>query len=191
MAGQALPDSLAREGDMMVDALVQDLSGLQDAEIVLCRDGRLPAVPGNVVCHVIDDPEPQSILSLVQPNDYVWLIAPETADCLLHWARSFRQAQVQLLVADSDSLRVCSSKYRTFEALRAAGIPTVNTYLKTADLPVNPAGYIMKPDDGAGADGVTFFIDKPQLHRFLETHHADNHVLQPYIEGCHMSLTSV
>ncbi|MGH8600628.1 MAG: hypothetical protein ACRET1_08180, partial [Burkholderiales bacterium] len=45
---KAVPASLAREGEVMAQALMRDLAELSGVEVLTTRDARLPSVPERV-----------------------------------------------------------------------------------------------------------------------------------------------
>jgi len=89
LAGQDLPVSLIKEGDMMVNALVNDLLKLNQNTILLCRDIRLQHNMTGVNTFYLDEKLLKDVHKQVQSDDVVWLIAPEIDNSLYKLSQSF------------------------------------------------------------------------------------------------------
>ncbi len=198
LSGAPLPDGLRREGDMMLRALVKDLSELPDVEIVLTRDDRLadPGLPGELrwigaggnpwaawghhICNV----------------DAVWPIAPETGGILERLSRLVVDAGRRLIGSPPDAVRLSASKRLMAAHLAAHGVATAATRPLTASppdtLPASAAGWIVKPDDGAGAEETFLLPTRADLRRWLAGRRdASRFVLQPYLDGPAASLSLI
>lgn len=189
LSGRELPVSLAREGDLMASALVNDLKQLPGDEIILCRDERLSGLDADIQYCIVSQQAQATVLQAINNDDLVWLIAPETGGCLVEWAELFMQQPVQVLVSGIDSLRVCSSKFKTCEKLKQHGIPVIHTVVVGQPVPASENGWIIKPDDGAGAEGVRVFSSEQQLQSFIAEIDPANWVIQPRVNGSAMSLS--
>jgi predicted ATP-grasp superfamily ATP-dependent carboligase len=191
-----LPPGLAREGDMMVDALVKDVAALDGIEIVLLRDSRLApmAVPG--ACRVIQvDENPWAVWrAAIEQVDAVWPIAPETGGALLRLSELVSRAGRTLIGSRPRSVSLTTSKRATAGHLashRVAVVPTVRARgVMHQGLPDGKHGWVVKPDDGAGAEATRLFRRADELRRWLATSSgADNLVVQPYMPGVAASLS--
>ncbi|MEQ8428489.1 MAG: ATP-grasp domain-containing protein [Gammaproteobacteria bacterium] len=189
LSGRELPVSLAREGDLMASALVNDLKQLPGDEIMLCRDERLPGLDADIQYCIVSQQAQATVLQAINNDDLVWLIAPETGGCLVEWAELFMQQPVQVLVSGIDSLRACSSKFKTCEQLKQHGIPVIHTVVAGQPVPASENGWVIKPDDGAGAEGVRVFSSEQQLQSFIAEIDPANWVIQPRVNGSAMSLS--
>lgn len=189
LSAQEMPVRLASEGELMVTALVNDLKQLPDADILLCRDMRLPKLDADIeYCSVSQQPQ-ATVLQAINNADLVWLIAPETGGCLVEWSKLFMQKPAQVIISDVESLRTCSSKFKTCEQLKQHGIPVIQTVAVGQPVPPNDIGWVVKPDDGAGAEGIRVFSSEQQLQSFLAEIDMADWVIQPRIEGTAMSLS--
>ena len=93
LANEALPDYLAREGLMMRTALLDDLSAVENLELIVLNDVRIsePQVKGSVL---LIEPGINLLSYLTTIHDgfeAVWLIAPESSGILLEWQQFFMQ----------------------------------------------------------------------------------------------------
>jgi predicted ATP-grasp superfamily ATP-dependent carboligase len=188
-AGQPLVPGLAREGDMMLRALLDDLALLPGIDIVATRDPRLPPLPAVETIDPAVAPDPAGVFARgVAAADAAWPTAPESSGTLEHLARETLRQRRLLLGCRPDAVRLTASKRATALALRAAGIPVVPTYAAADELPATPGSWVVKPDDGAGCDG-TFLV--PDWRAAVTRLDAAPHglVAQPWIDGTAMSLS--
>ena len=195
-AGSPLPPGLAREGDMMVDALVKDVAALDGVDIVLLRDSRLApmAVPGP--CRVVRvDENPWEVWrAAIEQADAVWPIAPETGGALLRLSELVVCAGRTLIGSRPHSVSLTTSKQTTAAHLASRGVPVVPTVrardVRCQDLPDGEHGWVVKPDDGAGAEATRLFRSADELRQWLTVSTgADNLVVQPYVPGMAASLS--
>ncbi len=189
LAGSELPDSLAREGDLMVRALVHDLKRIQGDTLILCRDKRLEKFADDIDYLVIDD-EPRTVIQqALLANDLVWLITPESDGCLVDWATWFQTQPITLLLSGIDSITTCTSKYDTAAVLRQHAVPVIDGVRSGDVIPAGDHGWVVKPDTGAGAEDVMYFKHRQRLVDYLETHNNEELLVQPFVPGQAMSLS--
>ncbi len=180
-AGVPLPSGLLAEGEMMLRALLADLAAIPGIALRASRDARLPsiAIPGEIVavgrrpCWEIWGEE-------IAAADAFWPIAPESDGILL---RLSEMAAGKILLGSSpEAVRLCASKIATSQHLAAHGIVTVPSLAPGV---ASPHGVIVKPDDGAGAEGVRFFTDPAAaMARGIA-----GLIAQPFIPGAPESLS--
>ena len=190
LTNQELDFKLAQEGELMVAALVKDLKQIPDASIALCRDARLDRSGQDIEYVVINEHPHDEIRQAIQPDDIVWLIAPESDNCLVEWAEWFNEQNSMPLLSDIQSLRICTSKYQTAKLFQRHDIQVIPTQRADDEISVSEHGWIVKPDDGAGAEQIMVFSDRKQLDNCLANHGNNNNlVVQPYMKGRNMSLS--
>lgn len=188
-----LPPSLLNEGLMMRDALLKDIAVLNDYHIISCHDYRLQA-PAQVQKSeaVTAGNFDQVFDELLLEADMVWLIAPETDGILLNLSQRCQKKNVLQIGCGLETIQVCSYKTRTAEALQAAGIPTlpvmsVEAWLQMFDqhsLSASQQKWIIKPEDGAGCDGIFLFDSPHAMAAWLRAGGAsEKHICQPYQVG--------
>jgi predicted ATP-grasp superfamily ATP-dependent carboligase len=166
---------------MMVDQLVADLSALPGITVALAA---IPpfAPPQAELVSIKPDSDVSSLWQrLIAHADIVWPIAPETGGALQEVAAKARQYCNRTLISDGDTLAVTSSKRRTTEHLAWHGIAAVPTYLPGATPQSSPHGWVVKPDDGAGAEDTYRSPSPPPAN--------GNTVVQPYVPGEALSLS--
>ena len=132
MISEKIPASLAKEGLLMLQNLINDLAELSFAELIILLDWRIEDLNVPLNCQVVRILENQSIVeilnSLIQSVDYVWPIAPEIdyeLEKITHWVE---QKNIQLLNSSSVAVNICSDKWKTFQALHTNKIPCVETF---------------------------------------------------------------
>jgi tyramine---L-glutamate ligase len=196
LLGSSLPPGLAREGDMMLGALVKDVAALDGIDIVMTRDARLGAVNLPAQCHVMSGAETPwaAWRSIIETVDAVWPIAPETGGALARLSDLALTAGRCLIGSRPEAVEIAGSKFATAERLAACGIATVATIrAETARRGALPAGYdrwVLKPDDGAGAEATRLFCRREDLTRALHAAPSPaGMVVQPYVAGAAASLS--
>ena len=193
MAGKPLPDSLAAEGSMMLQALLGELKLLPQIELLVAVDERCLHLPelANVETVVIN--AQQNVLDvlpqLIALCDAVWPIAPETDGVLATIARLVTAQQKILLASCVEAILVCGDKLATYDLLHALYLPVVATQLLKDFMPA--AGrYVIKPRDGVGCLGGVIIDDGRCLpERLLNTAAPELYLIQPYHQGLAISLS--
>lgn len=185
---EPLPASLAREGLLMRDALLRDLAGLADVEVVATYDKRVPSPQADQVLAIsTGDDIWQTWSDCIRAADAVWLIAPETDSILLRLTELVESHGKTLLGSASRAVALTSSKYETCRALQAAGIAAVPTYRFEAWLRQQGQRWVVKPDDGVGCSDSAYFDSNHALRQWMHGREA-THVIQPFQYGAAASL---
>jgi predicted ATP-grasp superfamily ATP-dependent carboligase len=189
LAAQPLRPRLAREGDLMLHALLQDLSDLPHVRVAASRDPRLPPVPGVAAMAPAPGEEPWALYARgLRSADAAWPIAPETDGALERLSRDTVALGKRLLGSHPDAVRLAASKRETARVLGAAGVPAVPTFAAGDRLPPLAGAWVVKPDDGAGCDGVLVVPDWRVAGERLAGD-PGRLVGQPWIDGCALSLS--
>lgn len=139
----------------MADSLARELLEA-GCSVVLCRDRRAgPAPPGveTVEMRGTRPPWRQWAQSLAG-SGLLWPVAPETGGAMAALARLGRNSGIPVMASEAESLRVAASKRRTAAVLGRAGVPVIPTAPLGLPWPRSGQGWVIKPDDGAGAEGV-------------------------------------
>ncbi|AOF81891.1 ATP-grasp domain protein [Methyloversatilis sp. RAC08] len=186
LAGQRhLPPSLLREGQLMHDALLRDAAALPDIEIILLHDARLPppGFPAHLIVVTDDDAFDAGFAACfdraLDAADAVLVVAPETGGVLAALTSRVTGAGKTLLGCDADACRIGASKSMTATCLAGAGINVLPHFTDAATLPALPGRWVVKPDDGAGCDGLRVF---DTVHRAAQALHP-GFVAQPWMAG--------
>jgi len=197
-AGRPLPDALVRAGDIMLRALVADLAEIPDIQVVTTRDDRLPDPGLRAELHWIDSThDPWGVWGeLIAQCDAAWPIAPETDGALRRWSELIRSSGCTLIGSAPEALSITSSKQRTAASLSALGIPVVPTLrlvpALAGALPPSSTGWVIKPDNGAGAEDTWLMPGLADLRAWSQAHtdHA-RFVVQPWVHGVAASLSLI
>jgi predicted ATP-grasp superfamily ATP-dependent carboligase len=178
--------SLVHEADLMVRALITDLRDIPGVSVVTTRDHRLPVIDAadTLVVDRVQDPLIAFDRCLEQA-EAAWVIAPETGGALERLTRRVEESGRPLLGCGSAAVALTASKRATAEALVAAGLAVVPTFAAVDEIPPLPGLWVVKPDDGAGAEDTVRCWDADaaaeRMRRGL--------VAQPWIEGDNLSLS--
>ncbi len=195
-AGASLPPGLVREGDMMLGALVKDLAELPGVELVTTRDRRLPdaALPATVV-PITAGGDPWAMWrAQVAEADATWPIAPETGGILERLSGLVLECRRPLLGSRPTAVRLAASKRDTALRLAEHGLATLSTVpLASAmadGMPPGHHGWVVKPDDGAGAEDAYVLRSVAELRRWSRARQdIARFVVQPFVEGAAASLS--
>lgn len=161
-------ESLAREGQMMLDALLSNFEKLADIEVIMATKNDF-----------------QHQLKTV---DAVWVIAPEFDGILERFCRDVENANKRLLTSPAKAVALTANKLTTFQILHAAQIPTVPTEIFNSAQPYDVTKeWIIKPIDGAGAENTFLLMSEkdwaalPSLEK--------KYIIQPHLHGEKTSLS--
>ena len=183
LCAEPLPTTLAREGALMRDALLQDLANLS-YEVCTTVDARLSPPPHCVYMMVKPDEDVWKIWQQqMQGVDAVFLIAPET-DHLLHYLTQLATLQGKLILGCGlEAIEITANKVATYLVLKKAGITTITTFtvkhwIKHEALKKNVA-WLAKPNDGAGCEATVSFGDAENLmHWLMHNKKQNSHIIQ-------------
>ncbi len=173
---------------MMRNALLADLAGIRDVEVLCAYDHRLPApeVQHAIMVRALDDVW-QIWEGLIKQSDAVWLIAPETSGTLLRLTEQVDRHGKLLLGCPAIAVSLTSSKQATVHALMQAGIGCVPTstaqeWLAGERLP-GVAGWVVKPDDGVSCEGSAHLHDEKEVTEWIMQNGRLTHIVQPWRPG--------
>ena len=194
-----LEGSLAREGAAMLAAIVEDLASLPDVTVETTWDRRLQKFPvGAARVHVVDSAAGEADLfgRLSTQCDATLIVAPEFHQILERRTRAVELGGRRLLGPSSAAVRTCADKLACGEALRKAGVATIDARRIDLATALGDGGLtfpvVVKPRDGAGSQS-TFVVSSPAELREL-VKRRDEHplladaIVQPYIVGTPVSV---
>ncbi len=188
LAQQEPAPSLVHEADLMVRALLTDLGALEDVTLLTMRDARLPPIAGVETVMVRSNHDPVAIFDhCLGQVDAAWIIAPETDGELERLSRRVLAAGRRLLGSHPDTIAIAASKRATVEILATTGLAVVPTFTAADDLPLLPGRWVIKPDDGAGAEDTVTVADAAAAQAEIRAA-AGRLVAQPWIDGEALSL---
>jgi len=189
LSGQALPKTLIREGEIMIQTLLLELIEAGYTDIALTRDIRLDPCEHKVKQYIIRNSLEEEIHEYISKSDIAWLIAPETGDCLARLAELFISKGNIFVGSSPDAIRVASSKLLTCRMLAEKNIKIIETRALDDEVPASETGWIIKPNDGVGGESCYFINDKKRLTEITVEIKNNNFVIQPFVNGRHMSMS--
>ena len=195
LQSEAPPPSLAREGEMMLAALVMDLNTVlgEGGEMVVSRDPRLaaPPLPPTFVFPDADEDIQTFWGRHMEEADAFWPIAPETNGAMKRLCRMAKEKGVILLASSPETIGVTASKRATTALLREGGVAVVPCYSEGDEPPPSPqqqpSVWVVKLDDGAGAEDTRILQNPKEARDWMGEH--PGHIIQPYLEGEAASLS--
>lgn len=190
LLGKELPNNLIREGNMMLEAILKDLIDTGIHEIITTRDTRLDLLPLPIEQISIDKDIYSTWQSCMNDADAVLIIAPESGNVLLNLTYMAEQTNCYVLGSPSQSVRVTSSKLATAILLHKNKIPCIKTIaLSEKSIPESQDGWVIKPDDGVGAEDCYYCFDIKEINALRGSIDTDNFVIQAYVPGIPASLS--
>jgi len=205
LAAEALPESLAHEGTLMRDTLLQDLAELGFYELTVLHDARLQPPPQAAHSIAVEPGKFKEHFTLALAQvDMVWLIAPESEGTLLELSELCYEAEKAehgpiFLGSGFDTMLTGTSKTLCYEALLAANIHTLPVHAGEdvmqpsyydSLLKLNIKSWVVKPEDGAGCEGIRRFDSLPELKDWIsEDGRYLNYFAQPYQQGISASFS--
>ncbi len=183
---------------MMRDALITDLTELNAYQLISLHDVRLG--PSRLVSSstaVAAGEFIKEFEALLLQVDFVWLIAPESDGHLLRLTELCLEAENKangpiLIGCGYDASLIGTSKTLSFEAMQAAGIHTLPVHAGEdvvrddyfAQLAQSDEAWLVKPEDGAGCDGIQYFASIMAMREWMKQEDRSQHFLaQAYQAG--------
>ncbi|EGV33364.1 ATP-grasp fold domain protein, DUF201-type [Thiorhodococcus drewsii AZ1] len=190
----ALTPSLVREGDMMLRALVSDLTVLDGVECLITRDARLAPLSLPIESRSVHSPEQFTQVwgETLSDVDAVWPIVPEHQQALGRITGAILASGKRLLNSRPRAVMTATSKIQTLRVLESAGLPVVPTFACEDVLPDIRGRWVLKPDDGVGCLGIRLFQDRDLLCGAWD--HLEEgciYVAQPFVQGTPASLSLI
>ena len=197
LINELLPPSLAREGNDILQATINDFLQLNSIELTILRDKRLAKLNNHdkIHCHIVDNEEDfqQLYRKTIHTTDFVLPIAPETDNVLSTIQEEILSTGKGLLACQPDATRICGDKYSCYQKLHNANFRTIHTLLASdwVEKQFDASAYIVKPRDGAGCIDSLIFADKTSLSQYLskQTGNLSQQLVQPYTTGQAISLS--
>ena len=190
LADQALPASLAREGSLMLEAMVDDLITLGGMDIVVTRDWRLGPMRKPARTLRVESGENLEVVLRrgLEEADAIWPVAPESDGVLERVCRFATDYGTSVIGSTPEAIQIAASKSATSDILARHGIAVVPTYRTPAEVPDEYEDLVIKPDDGAGCVETLLFSRTAAL-AWWSRHGSTRFVVQPYIAGGALSLS--
>ncbi|MDD5580907.1 MAG: ATP-grasp domain-containing protein [Methylobacter sp.] len=190
---QELPDSLSSEGFLMLQALLDNFSGIPGVELIVMLDWRMIGTINTAgINTVMISPEhivSEEFIRLAKQCDAVWPIAPEF-DCILQTlCQTVESLGKIVLTSPATAVAIAGNKFKTYQHLSRNNIPTIPTRMFD-DRFYSHGEWMIKQVDGAGcADSylITGQEDFAALVKQLQGN--DQFIIQPHIQGNKISLS--
>lgn len=189
------PDSgFLQEAEVMQEALLGDLMEIAGIELLVSRDPRLTALKGDFS---VFEPRPDRDIwtqwgDCIAQCDAVWPIMPEGGGLLARISTMTVTLGRRLIGCSPTAVAVAASKYRTFGLLERAGIDVVPTWRADGRIPCLPGAWVLKPDDGAGCEGIRVFDSHAAMGCALpDLERPADCIAQPFVEGEAASLSLI
>ncbi|MFQ5989983.1 MAG: ATP-grasp domain-containing protein [Candidatus Methylomirabilales bacterium] len=201
MSGEPLPQAMAREGFLMLQAILEDFQVLKSHQIRSTLDARLrTSARGDFPITIIDPHRYTKVFdTLLDWAEAVLVIAPETDGILTRLSAQVESVGKCLLGSTSKAVAAAADKITTDSCFRTGGLPTARTQaIPFNDEPIRDVarfGYpaVVKPVDGAGGEGVSVIRHSAEipiaLRRLRRATRHQTFLIQKYIAGIPASLS--
>ena len=207
LASESLPASLLQEGLLMRDSLLADLSVLE-VDCITSHDARV--MPPSHADSIAIQPNDDAMVIWQQQLssdeiDACWVIAPETDGILQSMRELVQKAGKHWIGCSSKAINQTTSKSLMADICNQAGITVIpHTYLLQSMALQSPtnygndhAGWVVKPDDGAGCEFTYYFNNDSELIEFnnkIKLNYSvpyEKLLLQPYLPGQALSMSVI
>ena len=187
-----LPDALAYEGALMLQALVNDLSEIDEVELLVMLDERLAGrveIPVSKRFLISPDQDClQEYPRLIPACDAVWPVAPESGGILQNLCAAVEQAGKTLLASTSAAVALAGNKWHTYNHLQQHKIDTVSTEL-LAKFNFTPGEWLVKPVDGVSCENSFLLPSREVYETITPTLEQERYIIQPHLQGQKTSLS--
>ena len=172
--------------------LVKDLCSLERHDLAVLHDPRVKAQDDDVESIPVTQPGEfwTNLANGAEKAEAVWPIAPESGGQLARMIDLARGTGKQVIGSSPRAITLSGSKQATASCLAAAGLTVVPTRSLDKPRPASRCGWVVKPDDGAGAEDTWFLDDEQALEDWIAARNdRRGMVVQPFIEGTPASLS--
>jgi tyramine---L-glutamate ligase len=192
LSDQPMVAGIAREGDMMLTALIGDLLDIAGVQVSTSRDARLIDLGLGATVHRVANRD--DLLSVwseqVRSADAVWPIAPETDGVLEFLCGWVLWSNRTLLNSRPQGVALAASKLVTARRLGECSLPVVPTWSAREPSPPGDNCWVLKPDRGVGCMGARLVRGRPALADAVSALSPfEDWVVQPYVPGQSASLS--
>ncbi len=196
---QELPASLASEGMLMLQALLDDLREVMihrcdpPISVLVMMDERIKDTinaQGFEQCLISPAQNTKDeFLRLMQQCDAVWPIAPESDGILQDLCAAVEATGKRLLTSPASAVRIAGNKFNTYQLLMQHGIATVPTQMYSDFEWDGHLQWIVKPVDGVGC-GDSYILSKPEDFKQMALRKG-SYIIQPHLQGKKTSLSCI
>jgi predicted ATP-grasp superfamily ATP-dependent carboligase len=188
-----LPESLAKEGRLMLNGLLRCLSLIRDIELMVMLDWRVcESINTAGMNAFVIKPEhdtSKEFERLAAHCDAIWPVAPEFDSLLKTLCDQVASLKKLLLTSPAMAVAMTGNKWFTFRQLTRYKIATVDTWLFD-DWIYSSGKWIVKPVDGAGCND-SYLLTSQQGFAFLtrKLSGQGQFIIQPHLHGKKTSLS--
>jgi predicted ATP-grasp superfamily ATP-dependent carboligase len=187
-----LPESLAREGLLMLQSLLDNLVAIGMVECLIMLDfrmvGRLAPNPYKIHIIVSEHECRQEFIRLMSLCDAVWPIAPESDFILQTLCEQVERLGKLLLTSPASVVAIAGNKWLTYQHLRQHSINTVPTQ-RLSDFCFTPGEWIVKPIDGVGCEDSYLVSGQEDFDTVTASLDKHKYIIQPHLQGEKTSLS--
>jgi len=191
LAGEALPASLVKEGELMLKAAAYDFQDIADVQLSVMCDSRLQGNLNFENEHIVSSEHGyEEVLDVLASKiDALLIIAPESNNVLTNLCKKYTNQDFMLLNSTPESIALTTNKLKTYEYLQNFNIAQIPTSTVAGHKPYGSGELIIKPIDGAGCEKVQLHPGPTKIADFLSMDEMSNYIAQPYVLGQSASLS--
>ncbi len=196
---QELPASMASEGILMLQALLDDLREVMihrcdpPISVLVMMDERIKDTinaQGFEQCIISQAQNTDDeFIRLMQQCDAVWPIAPESDGILQDLCAAVEATGKRLLTSPASAVRIAGNKFNTYQLLMQQGIATVPTQMYSDFEWDGHLQWIVKPVDGVGC-GDSYILSEPEDFKQMSSRKG-SYIIQPHLQGKKTSLSCI
>lgn len=188
---QTLPAALAAEGQLMLQALLDNFAVIKDISVSVMLDSRFVGAlgTGNAEVAIIAEEHDyySQFLMLAQTCDAVWPIAPESDGLLQGLCQAVTGLGKVLLTSPASVVGLAGNKYLTYQHLCRHHIPTVPTCLLSQAAGYGQGEWMVKAIDGVGC-ADSYIVSNASDHQKAYAN-PNQYIIQPHLQGRKISLS--
>ena len=188
IANDPLPESLKQEGQLMLQAVLNDCLKMKNVQLVTTRDARIKIDVDEVEVYVVENAIDymQQLALIANQCDATWVIAPESEGVLEAIIANLTNEKIRLVNCDTESIRITSDKLMCALHLLEFDIPTVKN-LSQEEVSSYEGPVMIKDRYGVGCEGLKRCAKGKDALQYIDNF--SQWVVQPYVEGKHLSLS--
>ena len=183
-----LSRQLVREGTMMLSSLLEDLQAAGVEHLLCTRDPRLPTCNEHVKTIPAEDDAWTLWRRCMEESAMAWIIAPETDGILYELTYMAQASGCQVVGCIPETIKLAASKCNTILHLESHHIPCIPVIDNAETAPGCRTGWVVKPDDGVGAEGCHHFMEINQVIGYMQSQ-KKRMTLQEYVPGIAASMS--
>ena len=190
IANDPLPGALKQEGHLMLQAVLSDCSQIDDIDLVTTCDSRIKLSTENVEVHIVENAIDymQQVKLIAAQCDTTWVIAPESDGILVAIIEMLKTENITLINCDAESIYNTSDKLQCEQILHQYEILTTKSLSYEEVISYNKPA-IIKARYGVGCEGLMLCKNGEDALAHIDDF--SQWVVQPYLEGTHLSVSLI